>query len=331
MKELILITAATGTTGYATTVELLKEGYPVRIFVRSRNQKAIALEQLGAEIAIGQYGDPKALKTALTGVKRVYYNYPFIPGMVENVGLFIKAALAANIEAVVFMGQWLAEFEDQKSLHTNSVKIAYRLFEESGLPVVYYNPGFFAEDVTLLTENIVQLGMMPSPFGDGKCPWISAGDQGRVLAALLKDPAPFYGQKVHPTGPKSIDAKEMTEIYSRVTGRKVKLMPITDKLFMKALTAAGMDAFMTIQISYYMEEFRKDRFAVGGPTDIVKRLTGREPEDFETIARRFVQHSPYNTRGLSGMLHALKSFMKLIFSRAPSYNRHPAFYSAVPL
>jgi NAD(P)H dehydrogenase (quinone) len=317
MKELILITAATGTTGYASTVELLKEGYPVRIFVRSRNQKALALEQLGAEIAIGQFGDPKALKTALTGVKRVYYNYPFIPGMIENVAVFIKAALAAGVEAVVFMGQWLAEFEDQKSVHTNGVKAAYRLFEESGLKMVYYNPGFFAEDVLLLTENIVQLGMMPSAFGDGKCPWISAGDQGRVIAALLKDPAPFYGQKVHPTGPKSIDAKEMAEIYSRVTGRKVKLMPITDKMFMKALIAAGMDAFTTVQISYYMEEFRKDRFAVGGPTDIVKRLTGREPEDFETIARGFVNRSPYRTRGFTGILHALKNFMKLMFTRIP--------------
>ncbi len=29
MKEKILITAATGKTGYATTVELLNDGYPV--------------------------------------------------------------------------------------------------------------------------------------------------------------------------------------------------------------------------------------------------------------------------------------------------------------
>lgn len=41
MNDKILITAATGKTGYAATVELLKEGYSVKIYVRSRNAKAI--------------------------------------------------------------------------------------------------------------------------------------------------------------------------------------------------------------------------------------------------------------------------------------------------
>ncbi|MBO9730721.1 MAG: NmrA family NAD(P)-binding protein [Chitinophaga sp.] len=315
---MILITTATGTTGYATTCELLKEGYPVRIYVRSANQKARALAQLGAEIAFGELGNYEALLEALTGVTKVYYNSPYLPGMIENVALFIKAALASGVESVVFMGQWLAEFDDQKSLHTNHVKIACQMFSESGLNVVYYNPGFFAENVIPLTESIVQLGMMPSPFGEGKCPWISGADQGRVIAALLKNPVPFYGQKIHPTGPRSIDATEMAAIYSKITGRKVKVMPITEKMFMKALISAGFDPFTAVQISFYMEEFRKGRFAEGGPTDVVKRLTGREPEDFETIAHQFVKYSPNNKRNFSGIWHTIKNTIKLMLTRIPN-------------
>ena len=43
MKEKILITSATGKTGFETTKQLLKDGYPTRVLVRSRNAKALEL------------------------------------------------------------------------------------------------------------------------------------------------------------------------------------------------------------------------------------------------------------------------------------------------
>ncbi len=322
MKEKILITLATGTTGYATTGQLLKDGYPVRIYVRSRNRRALELEKLGAEIAIGEFNNYRQLKNALNGVERIYYCYPMMKGMPENVRLFIKAAKESNIEAVVFMGQWLAEFDDQKSLLTNNIKESYRLFEESGLNVVYYNPGFFADNVISFSQSVAQLGLMPSPFGKGICPWISSRDLGGVAAVLLENPAPYYGQKVHPTGSKSITAKEMAQAYSKVTGRKVRVMPVPDWLFKKAVIAAaeefGYDAFVASQTVFYMQELRKDRFAVGGPTDVVKRLTGKEPDDFETIVRDFIENSPYKKRTFSNWLAALKKMMELPFTHIPS-------------
>ena len=321
MKEKILITLATGRTGFATAAELLRDGYPVRILVRSKNKKAVELEKLGAEVAIGEFNNYEQLKKALTGVQRAYYCYPIMKRMPENVALFIKAAKETGLEAVVFMGQWLAEFDEQESLLTNDIKKSYKLLEQSGLNVVYYNPGFFADNLIALTQSIVQLGQMPSPFGDGKCPWISTGDLGRVAAALLKNPAPFYGKKVHPTGPKSIDAKEMAAIYSKVTGRKVKIIPVSDKMFMKAVLAAanefGYDDFVAVQTVFYMQELRKGRFAVGAPTDVVKQLTGSEPEDFEAIARDFINNSPYKKRSFVNRFSAIKNFFKLLLTPVP--------------
>ena len=310
MKEKILITLATGRTGYETTIQLLKDGYPVRIFVRSRNRKALELANLGAELAVGEFDNYEQLKNALTGVKRVYYCYPIMRGMPENVKIFIRAAKAAGIEAVVFMGQWLAEFDYQKSVLTNDIKKSYQLLEASGLNVVYYNPGFFADNLLALTESVVQLGLLPSPFGSGKCPWISTGDLGKVAAALLKNPTPYFNQKVHPTGPESISAKEMAAVYSKVLGRKVRVMPVPDWLFMKAVLAAakefGYDVFTAVQTVFYMQEFRRNSFAVGAPNDTVKLLTGKEPDDFETIARSFIADSPYQKRSFSNWLAALQ-------------------------
>ena len=320
MKQKILITAATGKTSSEAAKQLLKEGYPVRIFVRSRNAKAQELEKLGAEVALGTFSNYEQLSKALDGVQRVYYCYPIMKGMPESVSLFIKAAEAYNIESVVFMGQWLAEFPNQKSLLTNDIKKCYGLLARSAFNVVYYNPGFFAENIIALTEGIIQLGIMPNPFGDGKCPWVSAADQGRVIAALLKDPKPYYGKKVHPTGPKSITMKEVAAIYSKILGRTI--MPASDSMFMKAILAAadefGYDTFVAVQTVFYAQEYKLNRFDVGGPTDVVKKLTGREPEDFETIAKHFIETSPYKERTLRTRMNAMKKFMKILFVKLPS-------------
>ena len=41
-----------------------------------------------------------------------------------------------------------------------------------------------------------------------------------------------------------------------------------------------------------MIDYQKNAFAVNAPTDVVRRITGREAEDFETIARRYVATTP---------------------------------------
>ena len=321
MNEKILITSATGKTGYAATVELLNEGYPVRIFVRSRNAKALELEKRGAEIAIGTFDSYDRLKSALTGISRVYYCYPIMQGMPENVALFINAAREAGIDAVVFMGQRIAEFADTGSLMTNNTVAAYRLFEQSGLNVVYFVPGYFADNAFVVTEFVLQLGLLASPFGNGKNPWISNGDMGRAIVALLKNPAPYFGQKLFPTGPKSISTHEMAAIFSTVSGRKIRVVNAPDWLFLKAGMMLGnefgFDPFAIVQASFYNRQMRMNRFDIA-PTDVVKRLTGREPEDFETITRDYFARSPYRERTFGNWLSALKKFMAMPFTPVPN-------------
>ncbi len=326
MKELMLITAATGKTGSATTEQLLREGYPVRIYVRARNAKARHLEKLGAEIALGEFGNYAHLKAALAGVKRVYYCYPIMRGMPENVKLFIQAAAEAGIEAVVFMGQWLAEFDQQKSVLTNDIQASYQLLEASGLNVVYLTPGYFAENtIGIVLEFAVQLGLLVSPFGRGKNPVPSTEDQAAVIAALLQNPAPYFGQRLRPTGPKSLSVQEMAAVVAKVAGRKVWVVPAPEWLFLKAAFSSsqqfGFDAFAISQAIFYNREYRANRFDVGGPTDVVKRVTGRDPEDFETIVRRFIAGSSYGMPSAKGWFSALKKFMAVPLQQVPSNKR----------
>jgi len=69
-KPKILVTSAAGRTGSASVLELLRKGFPVRAFVRSRDARAQALEKAGAELAVGDLFDFRDIRQALVGVQR---------------------------------------------------------------------------------------------------------------------------------------------------------------------------------------------------------------------------------------------------------------------
>jgi NAD(P)H dehydrogenase (quinone) len=321
MAPKILITLATGRTGFATTVQLLNEGYNVRIYTRSRNAKAIELEKFGAEIALGEFDNKEQFGQALIGIDAVYYCYPYKSGMAKDIELFIDEAKKANIKTVVFMGQRIAEFDDTGSAMTRDIRKSYELFTLSGLNTIFFVPGYFADNAFVVSEFILQLGIFPNPFGNGKNPWISNGDISRCIAALLKNPEPYYGKKLFPTGNKSISAKDMNDIFSKVRGRNVLKINIPDWLFFKAGIKTGKDfgfsTFGIVQALLYNKQMQMNRFDIE-PTNIVKELTGREAEDFETITRQYFDNSPFKKRTLLTWLKTFVKFNKLPFTKVPS-------------
>ncbi|MCU0324428.1 MAG: NmrA family NAD(P)-binding protein [Spirosomaceae bacterium] len=321
MKNKILITLANGKTGFGTAKQLLEEGYFVRVFVRSINDTTKILQRLGAEIALGEFGNKEQLQKALEGIQNVYYCYPYKSGMAKDVALFIDVAKNANINSVVFMGQRIAEFDDTGSAMTGDVRKSYDLLQKSGLNVVYFAPGYFADNAFVITEFVLQLGLMPNPFGNGRNPWISIDDMVRCIAALLKNPEPYFGQKLFPTGNKSISPTEMVHIFSKVRGKKVMKVNIPDWLFFKAGIMSGMDfgfdKFAIVQSTFYNRQMQMGRFDIE-PTDIVKKLTGREPEDFETITKQYFDNSPFKHRTFSTWLRTFIKFNKMPFTKVPS-------------
>ena len=81
----------------------------------------------------------------------------------------------------------------------------------------------------------------------------------------------------------------------------------------------GFDTFTVVQANLYNKQMRLNRFDIE-PTDVVKRLTGHEPEDFETITRDYFARSPYRIRSFRNWLSAMKKFMMMPFTPVPSAN-----------
>ena len=65
-----------------------------------------------------------------------------------------------------------------------------------------------------------------------------------------------------------------------------------------------------------MKEYQTNKF--DGTTNIVKELTGKEPDDFETIVKSYVNNSPYKKRSFYNWFSSLKKFMALPIQSAMS-------------
>ncbi|MDJ0717649.1 MAG: NmrA family NAD(P)-binding protein [Prochloraceae cyanobacterium] len=327
LKPKILVTTAAGKTGFATAMQLLEAEYPVRAFVRRRNARAMVLEQAGAELFMGDMANIADLNRSLIGVQRAYFCAPPAPNMLFHSMAFAVAAQDAKLEVVVGMSQWLSH-PQHPAFATRETWLTDRIL--SWMPdvdSVIVNPGWFADNYMMVLEPIAQLGIMPLPLGEGLNPPPSNEDIARVIVGALTNPAPHIGKTYRPTGSQLLSPQEIAAIYSKVLKRPVKYTNISEKMFLKAISARGVSKFFQSQIRYYAEEYRRNAFGLGGVTNAVKEVAGREPEDFETITRRYVTQRAEAKLSLTNKLKAVRNFVQIILTPVPDLDKYERDYN----
>ena len=178
--------------------------------------------------------------------------------------------------------------------------------------VTIVNPGFFADMPYMsLLKYAAQLGVFPVPArGSSRNAPPSVDDIARVAVAALMDPAKHEGKRYRPTGPVMLSLEEMAQIIGRVLGRKVRHVNMPMWMFYRAARRDGFDPFLLSVIGSYLRDHDRGAFEAGGPTDDVFRVTGRQPETFETITRRYASR-PEAMRTAGNFVRALAGFMSV--------------------
>ena len=78
----------------------------------------------------------------------------------------------------------------------------------------------------------------------------------------------------------------------------------------------GFGEFAIVQATFYNKQMQMNRFDIE-PSNIVKKLTGREPEDFETITRHYFDNSEFKSRSFLCWLKTFIKFNKMPFTSVP--------------
>jgi NAD(P)H dehydrogenase (quinone) len=308
----VLVTAATGKIGGAVAAQLLEKGVATRALVHRDDARSARLRELGAEVVVADMFDIQQVGAAVDGVDRLFFNPPYHPHALDSAVAFAVAARRSGVEAVVALGQWLAspEHPSQMTRHAWLIDKLFGLLPDTAHVAV--DPGFFADNYMNLMPQAAQLGVLPMPTGAGRNAPPSNEDIARVAVGALLDPHRHDGRAYRPTGPTLLTGAEIADTMGEALGRRVRHIDIPPRMFMKALRAnekrLGFDLFTQSGLRHYLPETALGTWEVGGPTTHVRDVAGVEPEDFLTIARRYV-NGPDTRRTAGNFIREVWNFM----------------------
>lgn len=290
-EKKILVTGATGATGTSAIKELLAIHVPVRALIHKKDERSAQLSAQGVEIVEGDLLDFNAVSEALNGITGAYFVFPIqIPGILEASAFFSQAANDNGVGAIVNMSQISAR-RTAKSHAAQNHWIAERLLDRSGIPVTHLRPTFFAEWVMYFAKSIREQNILPLPFGDARYAPIAAEDQGRVIAAILANPAGHAGKTYPLYGPRELTQYEVAGMLTQVLGRKITYAALEIEPFMEVWKQTGFGAYNQQHIAAVAQDCRDGIFS--GTNDVVERITGRKPMGMmEYIEKNKASFSP---------------------------------------
>lgn len=277
---MILVTGAGGTVGTAVLEELRAAGQRPRVAYHSR-EKAEKAKSAGHDAVALDFGKPETLKPALAGVDAVFLLGTGGMGQIEGETNVANAARAAGAKRIVKLSAWGAAGEGFAFAKIH--RAVERTIEASGLAWTHLRPnGFMQNFVNYMAGSIKAQGAFYVPAADAKISHIDVRDIARVAVKALTAPG-HEGKAYDLSGPQGVSYAEAAEILSRVLGRKVAYVAVTDEAAKAGMVAGGMPDFYADYLIELYQFYRKA--GAGSVTTAVKDVTGRTPIALEQFLK----------------------------------------------
>ena len=272
---MILVTTA-GKVGAEATRLLAEREVPVRVLVRDR-EKAKALADAGAEIAVGDLDVPASLDAAMAGVTAVILVSPAVPAQELNViasaaragvGHIVKATSKASADSPIARRRGQAEIEAGLAA--------------SGLPHTLLRSNAYMQNVLMLAPAIAATSGFGSAAGKGRAGMVDTRDVAAVAAEIATAPAPHAGKTYWLSGPEAISNYDVAAVLSELLGRTVSYTELSFDENRDAMIRAGVPAAIA--------EMNAQAFSMTADgdaewvSDDVPSLVGRPARSFRQFA-----------------------------------------------
>lgn len=234
---MILLTGATGNTGGEVAKRLAAAKVPFRALIRNPD-KAGPLEELGAEIAIGDFGDAAALRQALDGIDKAYLVTPNEEEQPQWERQFIELAEAAGVKHIVYLSS-MESVPGCKTAVTQAHVAAEQQLRDSGVAWTMIRPTFFNQLLLSTARGVKAKNAIVFPAGNGRLVTTDVRDIGAVIAKVLTEPG-HENQSYDITGPDLVTMAEIAEKLSRVLGRPIEYIDQPIEEFAGILRTVGM-------------------------------------------------------------------------------------------
>jgi uncharacterized protein YbjT (DUF2867 family) len=287
-NNLVLIPGARG-VARAVFEQLRAQDVPVRVMVRREDERAAELNRLGAEVVIGDLTRPETVAAALQGVARMFFAMAVSPDhLLAGTVVASVAKEYGKLEALVDLSQMTVSQMTATSTEESHQQRLHWLVEQvlnwSGLPVVHIRPTVFLDTplfTTLAARSIQENGTIALPFGNGRTSPVAVDDVARVVATVLRDPAPHIGHVYELTGPQSVDMTELAAAFSRALDRPVSYVDVPLDRWQAALSRLGLPPHAEQHVAAMAQLHRDNRY--DRTADGVERVTGIPPQSIEAF------------------------------------------------
>lgn len=251
--------------------------------VRRKDERSTALEALGAEIVVGDLLEINTVRDAMEGVDAAYLVWPVQPGLINATVNFAQAAKETGVKTVINLSQRSANRESGSDSCRDTF-IAEEVLNWSGLPVIHLRPTYFLEWLLYPWQlPYLQKGILRMPVGKGRHSPIAAADQGRAIAALLKDPDAHIGTTIPLSGPVEMDHQQMAAELSEALGRKIVFQDLPVDEYCRSIEAMGVPPYIVQHLGGAMNDFQHGHMS--GADNNVETITGRRSMTVGEFAR----------------------------------------------
>lgn len=293
-EKVILVTGATGTVGSEIVKQLtLPSASPsldirVRAAVHSQNKAdEFKRNNKKVEVVNMDYNKPQTIAEVLNNVDKLFWLTLPRPNMTEISSNLIKEAKENDVRHIVKLSVMGADAEPGTTigrLHRQEEKI----IEESGIPYTFLRAGAFMQNfINFFGQTIKNQNAFYLPTGDGKVSFVDVRDIAGIAVGLLsKDRVQHEAKAYGITGQEALSYSQAAEILSKVIGKKISYVYISQEDAQKSMKEMGMEDWL-IAALIELYNIIKAGYA-SQTTDTVEKIIGRKAISFEQFVRDHV-------------------------------------------
>ncbi|WP_395063242.1 NAD(P)H-binding protein [Flavobacterium sp.] len=284
----IIVSGSLGNIGQPLTKELVKNGHQVTV-ISSDQKKQKAIEDLGANAAIGSLEDASFLTATFTNADAVYIMVPpnnyfnhdlDLLAYYKRIGAnYAEAIQSSGVKRVVNLSTIGAHLEQGSGILIGAHNVEKGLNKlPSDVSITHIRPTSFFYNLYGYVEMIKNANAIFTNYGtQNTIPWVSPYDIAATIAQELQ--TPFAGRKVRYVVSEELSGSETARIIGEAIGKPdLKWIVVADDEVLKSLTAIGMnpkiaaglvEMYASLQSGLLAEDFNKNKPTIYGKVKLI--------------------------------------------------------------
>lgn len=241
----ILVTTPTGNIGRRVTEHLLAADVPTRLFVRNENALSV-IAKAKADVHVGDLGHAESLRTALDGVRAVFYLAPpnlaaesFTQWYRHLGATLIEALEGESMPRIVFLSSAGVHLRDTLGPIT-ALGAIEGMLRDAVEHVVFLRAGYFMENFLASLSTIAQDGMLYNALPPTMpIPMVATRDIADVATRWLRS-GDWIGHEVTGVhGPADRTMQDAAHVFSEALGRSVQYQQVSPEAVAEGLVSMG--------------------------------------------------------------------------------------------